>query len=51
LATIVSSARGSVAQAIILFEAGLGLGIAGGRLWAACWGRSCGGGRSSGCRR
>jgi MFS transporter, ACDE family, multidrug resistance protein len=32
LATIVSSARGSVAQAIILFEAALGLGIAVGPL-------------------
>jgi ACDE family multidrug resistance protein len=32
LATIVSSARGSVAQAIILYEAALGLGIAAGPL-------------------
>ncbi|MFC4785299.1 MFS transporter [Nocardioides sp. MAHUQ-72] len=32
LATIVSSSRGSVAQAIILFEAALGLGIASGPL-------------------
>lgn len=32
LATIVSSARGSVAQAIILYEAALGLGIAVGPL-------------------
>jgi ACDE family multidrug resistance protein len=32
LATIVGSARGSVAQAIILYEAALGLGIAGGPL-------------------
>jgi hypothetical protein len=32
LATIVSSARGSVAEAIILYEAALGLGIAVGPL-------------------
>jgi MFS transporter, ACDE family, multidrug resistance protein len=42
LATIVSSARGSVAQAIILYEAALGLGIAvgplvGGVLGAISW--------------
>ncbi len=42
LATIVSSARGSVAQAIILFEAALGLGIAagpivGGQLGSISW--------------
>jgi ACDE family multidrug resistance protein len=42
LATIVNSARGSVAQAIILYEAGLGLGIAvgpllGGVLGAISW--------------
>jgi MFS transporter, ACDE family, multidrug resistance protein len=42
LATIVSSARGSVAQAIILYEAALGLGIAvgplvGGVLGAMSW--------------
>jgi ACDE family multidrug resistance protein len=42
LATIVMSARGSVAQAIILFEAALGLGIAagpivGGQLGSVSW--------------
>jgi ACDE family multidrug resistance protein len=42
LATIVSAARGSVAQAIILYEAALGLGIAagplvGGALGAVSW--------------
>jgi predicted MFS family arabinose efflux permease len=42
LATIVSSARGSVAQAVILYEAALGLGIAvgplvGGVLGSASW--------------
>ncbi len=42
LATIVSAARGSVAQAIILFEAALGLGIAagpivGGQLGSISW--------------
>lgn len=42
LSTIVTSARGSVAQAIILFEAALGLGIAtgpllGGQLGAVSW--------------
>src|SRR4051794_25301346 len=42
LATIVMSARGSVAQAIILFEAALGVGIAagpivGGQLGSICW--------------
>src|SRR3954462_2412305 len=42
LSTIVMSARGSVAQAIILFEAALGLGIAagpivGGQLGSVSW--------------
>src|SRR5690349_20243310 len=42
LATIVASARGSVAQAVILFEAALGLGIAmgpivGGQLGQISW--------------
>ena len=39
LSTIVSSSRGSVAQAIILFEAALGLGIASGPLIGGLLGR------------
>ena len=51
LATIVSSARGSVAQAIILYEAALGSASRSARSSAACSGRSRGAARSSGCRR
>ena len=47
LSTIVSAARGSVGQAIILFEAALGLGIAAGPLVGGGLGPSRGAARSS----
>ena len=51
LATIVSSARGSVAQAIILYEAALGLGIAVGPLVGGVLGSISWRGPFFGCRR
>jgi MFS transporter, ACDE family, multidrug resistance protein len=48
LATIVNSARGSVAQSIILYEAALGLGMPSARWSGVCSDRSRGAARSSG---